>query len=117
MIARVCVILLHSQRLIAGKTAEYQNFRMRPFDRSKAALHVRIYGTTWLIVSAIGSLVCTSIGFDTTCRSPLCAVALPDFEMRAPTITCGNCDNFIVGIMPISSVSVTVAGNLSAVMR
>ena len=95
---------------------------LTPFERKYFGIRSRVValscgclrrdqGTTWSIVSAIGALLVTASGFDTVCRSPLCAMALPDFEMRAPMITCGNCDNFMFGSMPMPSVSTTVAGS------
>ena len=33
------------------------------------------------------------------CRSPLWAIALPDFEMRAATITSGNPESFSSGLL------------------
>ena len=43
-------------------------------------------------------------------RSPLCGIALPDFETLAPTITCGNFESFICGFIAIESSSVKLSG-------
>src|SRR5690606_34392211 len=59
--------------------------RVRGMRRRGAAAH----GTTSSIESSTGSLRFTSTGSDSACRSPLCAIACPDFDTRAPTTTCG----------------------------
>jgi hypothetical protein len=37
------------------------------------------------------------------CRSSLCGIALPDFDIRATTRTCGKLESFIAGIIAIAS--------------
>ena len=44
-------------------------------------------------------------------RSPLCGVAFPDFEMRAPTMTFGKFDSARLGAIAIESSSLNAAAN------
>ncbi len=65
------------------------------------------------MLSTTGSERLDAIGADSVCRSPLCGIALPDFETRAPTMTSGNFESFIAGIMLMLSSSVTVSRQLA----